>query len=199
MSQPTSAYDLLEERERHVVDDYVLYVIQEQEKRRERIALALNYPIPQEYMKRSRGVLAKPLARAALAERIKHLADQQDLNPARVVHEHAQIAFANLHDFLEPQPFGDYALKNIKEIPYEKMAAVKAIRTKPTMNGMHTEIVMHDKLSSLKALGELMGLVAPDKQPVLEEYAKPQVSEGEQSNLPVAAPAETYAQMLEKL
>ena len=84
-STPTRAYDLLEPHERQAVDDYVKFAVDYQNSRRERIAHALEYPIPTEQVRRSKGVLAKPLARAAVAEKIQALADEQDLSPSRVI------------------------------------------------------------------------------------------------------------------
>lgn len=194
---PTTAYTLLTERERECVDEYLEYIIDMQRYKRERIVHALKYPIDPQYLKRSKGLLNRALVRAALAEKIKEAADEQDLSPSRVIAEHASIAFSNLKDYLEANPFGDFTLKDISQIPDEKMAAVKSIKTRPTMNGIHTEIQMHDKLQSLKILAELMGLVAPDKPPVLEDYATPVKSEEE--ILEDAAPEELYQQLLENM
>lgn len=195
-SAPTKAYDLLEERERKIVDEYLQYAISTQKNRGERIALALSYPISSEHVKYSRGLLAKPLVRVALAEKIQEAADEEDLNPQRVIREHASIAFSNLQDFIETQPFGDFTLKNISEIPREKMAAVKSIKAAPTINGMRTEIHMHDKIQSLKILAELMGLVAPDAPPVLEEYTSKALPTDAAAT---DAPEEEYARLLEQI
>lgn len=170
---PTTAYDLLTEAEREAVDAYVNYAIEIQHSKRERIIHALYIPIPHEYIKRSRDALYKPLVRAAVAERIKKAAADQDISPDRVIQEHASIAFSNLADYVEVAGFGEFKVKDISTISPEKMAAVKSIETKPGMYGIQTKIVLHDKHPSLKAMGEMMGLVAPDKPPALIEYVRP--------------------------
>lgn len=193
MTTPTTAYDLLDENERRLVDEYVTYVLNEQKRRCERIALALNYPIASEYVRRSRGVLSKPLVRAALAERIRVLAEEQDISPTRVIQEHASIAFSNILDYFDPHPFGELVLKNLSDIPRDKMAAVKSIKTIPTSSGMRTEVYLHDKATSLKVMTELMGLVAPDKPPVLEGYSS---SAKQEALIDQQAPEELYATLI---
>lgn len=190
MTLPTSAYDLLDEHERAVVDEYMLYLRNEQNMRKERIAVAIEYPINPEYLKRSRGLLARPLVRAALAEKIRAAGEEQDLSPSRVIKEHATIAFSNIADYYESRGFGEVHIKDLTKIPRELMAAVKTIRTKPTMYGNHMEIVMHDKKESLKVFGELMGLVAPDRPPALEDYTKDSITARALQDAPEAIYAE---------
>ncbi len=193
LTTPTRAYDLLEHFERQAVDDYVKYAADEQHRKRQRIALALNIPIPSEMVRRSKGVLAKPLARAAIAERLQELASEQDVSPDRIIREHAAIALSNIADYLDVRPFGDFTVKPLDTIPYEKLAAVKSMKTIPSPYGNRTEITLHDKHPSLKVLTELVGLVAPDAPPVLQEYAKPinKVNQLEQ------VPEKAYAELLE--
>ena len=181
---PTTAYLLLELEERHLVDDYVQYAINEQYKKRERIIHALYLPIPTEYIRRSKSALYKPLLRAAITERLREAADEQDISPSRVIREHASIAFSNLTDYIEATGFGDFRVKDLARLSADKMGAVKSIETKPGMYGLATKVVLHDKHSSLKAMGEMMGLVAPDKAPALVEYVKPPAAISETSDVP---------------
>lgn len=192
-STPTRAYDLLEPHERQAVDDYVKFAVDYQNSRRERIAHALEYPIPTEQVRRSKGVLAKPLARAAVAEKIQALADEQDLSPSRVIAEHAAIAFSNIADYLDVRPFGDFTVKQLDTIPRQALAAVKSMKTIPSAYGNRTEITLHEKMTSLKVLTELMGLVAPDRPPVLADYSKPPATKEQLRQ----EPEDAYAQLLE--
>jgi len=167
---PTRAYDLLETIEKTMVDEYVLFAVNEQKRKHERIDVALALPIPSEYIRRSRNALYRPLILAAIAEKIKEASDLEDISPTKVVKEHAAIAFSNLADFLEEAPFGDVKLKKLSGISSDKLGAIKTIETKPGPFGLSTKIVLHDKRASLDALSDMMGLVAPDKPPVLEGY-----------------------------
>jgi len=193
INSPTKAYDLLEAIEREVVDDYVAYVQSDQKFKGERIAIALGYAIPAEYVRRSKGALNKPIVRIAVQEKIQQIADDEDLSPSRVIKEHAAIAFSNLKDFVEAADFGEFKVKNLDEIPKELMGAVKTIRTVPTAYGNRIEVIMHDKLASLKMMGELMGLAAPDRPPALEDYSTPREEKKELK----ATAADAYTQLLE--
>lgn len=193
LTPPSKAYDLLEQHERQAVDEYVTYAKNRQYHSRQRIALAIEIPIPSEMVRRSKGVLAKPLARAAVCEKLTEAANEQDISPDRVIQEHASIAFSNIVDFLDKGPFGDFSIKALDSIPRQLFAAVKSMKTIPSPYGMRTEITLHDKLPSLKTLSELMGLVSPDAPPVLAEYSKPKSVE-QALNL---APETAYATLLE--
>lgn len=193
LSTPTRAYDLLEPFERQAVDDYVKYAVSNQREQRQRIAHALNVAIPSEYVRRSKGVLAKPIARAAVAEKLQEAANDEDLSPDRVIKEHAAIAFSNIADYLIVMPFGDFSVKSLNDIPRAALAAVKSMKTIPSPYGNRTEITLHDKHQSLKVLTELMGLVAPDRPPPLADYSKPVVNKAEQQAVPEAA----YVALLE--
>lgn len=194
LNTPTSAYDLLEPIERQAVDDYVNFAVADQRHKRQRIALALNIPIPSEYVRRSKGILARPVARAAVAEKLSEEASKQDMSPDRVVAEHAAIAFSNIADYVDVRPFGDFTVKSLDTIPRAALAAVKSLKTIPSPYGIRTEVVLHDKHPSLKVLTELMGLVAPDRPPPLADYSKVPMAVGADNNAPESA----YIEYLEQ-
>lgn len=191
---PTDAYNLLTDAERNVVDDYISYVLATQKQRNERIALALNYPIPPEFTRLSRGAILKPLSRAAVAERIKEEAQKQDLSPDRLIREYAALAHSNHDDFFYIGNFGELIMRPWDEIPREKKAAVKTVRSETTMRGTKYEIVMHDKKGAMDTLAQLMGMVASKEAPLLEDYA---TSKSDSDRELLEAPADIYAQMLE--
>jgi len=190
---PTRAYDLLEPSEKEAVDEYIDYVIEEQHIARERIIHALYKPIPYEYLVRHKKCLYKPIVLAAVAERIKEEAHIQDISPDRVIEEHAAIAFSNISDYMEAGQFGEIKLKDLSKVSREKMEAVKSIEAKPGMYGISTKIVLHDKHPSLKAMGEMMGLVAPDKPAPLLEYVKPPKKDEQLTK----SPEQLYTDLLE--
>lgn len=195
MLTPTTAYTLLEPHERTIVDEYVQYAINEQHRKRERIIHALYLPIPSEYIRRSKSALYKPLLRAAVAECLNKAADAQDISPNRVIQEHASIAFSCITDYIESVGFGDFRVKDLSTIPIDKLGAVKSIETKPGMYGLATKIVLHDKHPSLKAMGEMMGLVAPDKTPPLLDYVKPPQA----IDVATDVPEQVYIELLESV
>lgn len=194
VSTPTSAYDLLEPFERQAVDTYVEFIIGEQYRKRHPIRHALSLPIPSEHVRRSKGVLAKPLARAALAQKLTEAANTEDMCPDRVLKEYGVIAFSNMADYVDVREFGDFTVKQLDKIPRELLAAVKSMKTIPSPYGIRTEITLYDKHPALKALAEYMGVVTPDSTPILKEYVKPPVTVEQLQQVPEKA----YAELLEQ-
>lgn len=195
--KPTGAYDLLTPAERQIVDEYVEYAINKQNERKERIALAINYPIPPEFSSRSRGLILKPLPRAALAERIKEEGQRQDLSPDTLIKEYYNIAYSNVEDYFKVGDFGELVLKDWDSIPREKLAAIKKVNSKMTTRGIESEVILHDKRGAMDILAKLMGMVASEEQPLLEEYATDKREQQKQQDL-LNAPADAYAAMLEE-
>lgn len=170
-TRPTRAYDLLDSDERDSVDDYLTYVLADAKRNNERIALSLERPIPTDIVKRSRGILLRPVVRAAMAEVIQERANQQDLNPTRVINEYAAIAFSSMADYIQHGDFGSMSIDITKCTPAQ-LAAIKTIKESPGLHGTKLEVVLHDKLIALGKLAELMGLVNSDAPPILAIPAK---------------------------
>ena len=192
---PTRAYDLLDESERKAVEDYVQYIVAEQQRKNQRIDLALNLPIPSEYIKRSRGALLRPVPRAALAERIMEESNTADISPSRVIKELAKIAFSDITDYMCTGAFGSVDLKQLQDIPADKAGAIKSIETKIGQSGSNSKITMHDKLPALRALSEMMGITAPEQGPVLKEYVKQEIRKATKEE--IKAPEAEYVELLE--
>lgn len=196
-SYPTKAYDLLDEAERKAVEEYVQYIVSEQKRKNQRIDLALNLPIPSEYIKRSRGALLRPVPRAALAERIIEESASADISPDRVIKELAKIAFSDITDYLYTGAFGSVDMKQLKDIPHDKAGAIKSVETKIGQASTSSKITMHDKLPALKALCEMMGLTAPENAPVLGEYVKQEIRKVAKEQ--IEAPEAEYVELLENV
>jgi hypothetical protein len=152
---PSNCYDLLDPAEQAAVNDYVLLLTGECQRRGGRIANVLGQPIPSELVRRSRGVLERPMVRAAIHEALTDAAQRQDVSPARVVREHAALAFSNIADFIEFGLFGEIIF-NFRGRSREQMAAIKQIKIDDTPTGRSMTFTMHDKQPSLKSLQEIM-------------------------------------------
>lgn len=193
---PTRAYDLLEDDERRAVEEYVRWVVGEQRARNQRIDLALNLPIPSDHIKRSRGVLLRPVVRAALAERILQEAENTDISPDRVIREYAKIAFSDVTDYLKPGLYGDLTLKDFKDIPADKTSAIKSIEANYKASGaMNVKVVMHDKHAALRTLSDMMGITTPEQPTPLKEYVKQEIRNAQ--NTIEFAPEAEYVELLE--
>lgn len=162
---PSRAYDLLDFDEREAVDNYLLYVKSEAQRLGDRIGNALHRPIPSDMVRRSKGLLNRPVVRAALAETIAKLSDEQDLSPARLIREIGVMAHSNMEDYIRRGDFGIIDL-DLSQCTREQMAAVKSFKIIPTIYGNRQEITLHEKLPATRMLAEMMGLVnSPDGTP----------------------------------
>lgn len=194
---PTRAYDLLTDTEREAVDGYVEFAVRQQRASHQRVLAALNMPIPSEYIRRSRQALNRPVLRAAIAERIIEIAAQADISPDRAIHEYATVAFSDITDYLRTGLYGEPVLKDMREIPPAKAGAIKSIECQPGHMGTRWKITLHDKLPALKTLTDMMGMTAPERPPVLADYAKQEIREEQRKA--VAAPEQQYNELLENL
>lgn len=194
---PTKIYDLLEADERSYVDEYINYIVKEQRRKKERIIHALSLPIPTEYLRKSKGKLYKPLLLAAVSEKIKDIANEQDFGPEAVIKEYLAIAFAKQDDFLEPAGFGDLKMKNLNEIDPNKMGAIKSVEIKPGPFGLHTKLVLQDKNPALTKLTEFFGMKPREGKPaILEEWSKPLEAKEREKEL---TGSEGYIKLLEQI
>ena len=189
---PTSAYDIISEAEREVLEEYVSYAVAEQQRKHQRVDLALNLPVPAEFMRKGRDCFAKPVVLAALRERLLEESARRDISPDRVIREYGKIAFSDISDYLEQAAWGTVQLKDFNSIPADKLGAIKSVETRTGANGS-----AQVKFPALKALAELMGLVAPDAPPALEGYVKQEIRTMEQQQL--QAPEAEYEELLEEV
>lgn len=195
---PTSAYDMITEAERAVLEDYVSYAVTEQQRKHQRVDLALNLPVPAEFMRKGRECFAKPVVLAALRERLLEESARRDISPDRVIREYGKIAFSDISDYLKQGSWGTVQLKDFANISADKLGAIKSVETRMGSNGAtQVKLVLHDKFPALKALAELMGLVAPDAPPALEGYVKQEIRSMEQAAL--QAPEAEYEELLEEV
>lgn len=195
---PTSAYDMITEAERAVLEEYVSYAVTEQQRKRQRVDLALNLPVPAEFMRKGRECFAKPVVLAALRERLLEESARRDISPDRVIREYGKIAFSDISDYLEQGSWGTVQLKDFANVSADKLGAIKSVETRMGSNGAtQVKLVLHDKFPALKALAELMGLVAPDAPPALEGYVKQEIRSMEQAAL--QAPEAEYEELLEEV
>jgi hypothetical protein len=188
-----SAYDSLTQSEKQAVDEYVQFAAQEQRNKREAISGALVKPIPNEWILKTHRVLSRPVPMAAVVERLKQMSDAEDMSPDKVVREYITIGTSDIGDYMTRDAYGHLVMKALNEIDPIKRRAIKKIETRSTQYGPSTTLTLHDKLPALNALSEMMGLIAKDKQPVLQEYVTPKKLKAEIEELPEAS----YQELLE--
>lgn len=190
---PTLAYDLLSVQEKEAADRYVEHIITKQRQLKQPLSNALSEPIPVEWVLKSHNVLERPLVRAAISEKLLRASHVEDMSPDKVVREYICLATSDIGDFLEADSFGNMVAKDLKKIDPIKRRAIRTFESKPTSFGVAHKIVLHDKLPALRALSEMMGLVEPDKPPVLQDYGRPKTAKIENEE----APEVEYQRLLE--
>lgn len=171
-----SAYRQLRPAERSYVDGYVQGVERDAQRKGERISNALHRAIPADVMEASRGMLERPLVRAAIAERINDLAAQSELTVQRVVKELMGVAFASIGDYMQVgedgQPYFDLAT-----CTPEQLAAIQSIEIdqSETMRGTSRKFKfkLHDKLAAIDKLARFMGMLEAENPHWRASQARP--------------------------
>jgi hypothetical protein len=167
-----SAYRQLRPAEKAYVDGYIQTVERDAARIGERISNALYRVIPGEVVEASRGMLDRPLVRAAIAERINELAAASELTVHRVLKEYMSIAFASMGDYMtvgeDGQPMFDLA----KCTP-EQLAAIKTVEVEEGVRGRKFKFTLHDKLGALAPLGKYMGMLEADNPHWRNDNARP--------------------------
>lgn len=165
-----SAYDGLNSNEREVVDAYVNSVKIYAEQNNELILHSLSRPIPEDVIARSRGVLEKPLVKAAIYDRIKELSDEEDLSAKRVMREHMNLAMSNMADYLKFEDSGFMKIE-LSQCTRKQLAAVKKVKVEHGIFGTQVTIELHDKNAHLQALNKMMGLDQADNSTYLKHIS----------------------------
>ncbi len=156
------AYWQLEPMERKFCDGYVRDIETIADKTGCRLLAALQAPYPLELDNRARSMLARPLVRAAIAERIRELSDLYDISVYRTLKELTAIAYSNIGNYIEVDQFGVPDIKLDKCTP-EMLSAIKSfeIEDKPR-GGRKVKFQLHDKLSALANVMRYQGLLGDD-------------------------------------
>lgn len=174
-----SAYRQLQPAEKVFVDAYVADTEREANRRNERISLALHRAIPADVVNASRGMLERPMVRAAISERINDIAASNELTGHRVIKEIMAMAFSSVGDYMEVgddgQPWFDLA-----RCTPEQLSAIKSIKIEETGGGgierptkRKFEFVLHDKIAAIKMLADHIGLLQADNSHWAAQNARP--------------------------
>jgi len=199
----TSAYRSLQPAEKAFVDGYVADVERESERRNERISNALYRPVPPEMIEASRGMLDRPMVRAAITERISALAADSELSPRRVIKELMGIAFGSLEHYMDvtDDGAGGSVLRvNVEKATPEQLAALQSFEIEETFgrNGPTRKIKlkMHDKLAALDRIAKYMGLLEADNPHWRAENARPVGPASLPGSIDTAQAADAYGRMI---
>lgn len=159
------AYWQLSPMQRKFVDGYVADIETIADKTGQRLLAVLQGPFPYELDVRASAMLAVPMVRAAIAERIKELSDLYDISVYRTLKEMTAIAYSNISNYITIDPnFGTPEIDLSRCTP-EHLSAVKSfeIEDKPR-GGRKYKFVLHDKLGALGNVMRYQGLLSDDNQ-----------------------------------
>ncbi len=170
-----SAYRQLAAAERAFVDGVIIEFERLADRNKERIALMLNRPIPAAIVERSRGMLDRPMVRAAISERVNEISAANDLTVQRMVKEMMSIGFSSIGNYMTVEEDLDgegqivsTPVFDLARCTPEQLAAIKSIDVEESGDGLSRpvkrkiKITLHDKVAGLKMLGEFMGMLASD-------------------------------------
>lgn len=157
------AYWQIEPLERKFVDGYVADIESIADKTGQRLLAVLQAPFPYELDMRARALLARPLVRAAVAERIKELSDAYDISVYKTLKEVVAIAYSNIGNYFTIDPNTGLPDLDWSKCTPEMLSAVKSIEIedKPR-GGRKYKMTLHDKNVGLNALMRYQGLLADD-------------------------------------
>lgn len=157
------AYWQLEPWERKFVDGYVSDIENIADKTGQRLLAVLQAPFPYELDQRAVVLLARPMVRAAIGERIKELSELYDVSFAKTIRELTNIAYSNIINYFDIDILSGMPIPAFGKATPEQMSAVKSIEIddKPR-GGRKIKLVLHDKMAGLGYLMEYQGLRKPD-------------------------------------
>lgn len=178
------AYWQIEPMERKFVDGYVSDLESIAEKTGQRLQAVMQAPFPYEMDQRSVALLARPMVRAAIAERIKELSDLYDISAYRTLKELTAIAYSNIGNYVEINPVTGLPEIDLSECTTEMLSAVKSfeIEDKPR-GGRKYKFQLHDKIAALSYVMRYQGLLADENQHWRE--VEQSSNTNKQSTLPV--------------
>lgn len=192
------AYWQIDAMQRKFVDGYVSDIETIASKTGKRLLAVLQEPFPWELDQRSKAMLAIPLVRAAIAERVNSLSQVYEISVHRTLKEIVSIAYSNISNYIEVDAFGVPEIDLSRATP-EMMSAVKSfeIEDKPR-GGRKYKFQLHDKIAALRMIAQYQGLIGEDSSAHwkdAEQSVKPQRAK----QLPASSSEEDAAELYSKM
>lgn len=153
------AYWQIEPMERKFVDGYVSDIERIADRTGQRLIAALRAPFPYELDNRSKAMIARPLVRAAIAERIRELSEMCDISIYRTLKELTAISYSNIKNYVKINELGEPEINLLNCTP-EQMSAVKSFEVEYlARGGKKVKFVLHDKMAGLGMVMRYQGLL----------------------------------------
>lgn len=192
------AYQQIDKAEKAFVDGYVADVEHVAEKTGQRLLAVLANPLPFKLDARAYAYLARPMVRAAIADRVHSLAEASNVTTYRTIKEAACVAYSNIGNYTKVNDFGEPEI-NLSNATPEQMAAVKSFEWEDKPNGgRKVKFVLHDKMAAIDKLMRYQGLLSDSGEHFNASLRseKPAKSAAIPANASEDAAADLYAQTL---
>lgn len=149
---------------------------------------------------RAQQMLSKPHVRSAIHERAKQIAAKFDVDANSVIKEVANIAFANMSNYLHITADGDPYI-DLSGCDFNQLAAIQEVTVEDFTEGRgddardvrRIKIKLHPKLEALEKLMKYLQMYAPERIDVNVR------TENVNINMTAQEAAELYAQSLRKV
>lgn len=149
---------------------------------------------------RANAMLQKPHVKRAIAERARQLASKFEVEANSVVKEVAQIAFANMSNYLHITADGDPYI-DLSHCTFDQLAAIQEVTVEDYTEGRgddardvrRIKLKLHPKLEALEKLMKYLQMYAPERIDVNVR------TENVNINMTAQEAAELYAQSLRKV
>lgn len=198
-----SAYKQLQPAERSFVDGLVRELENAAMRAGERISNALGRPLPPHIIASdTKDMLLRPVVTAAITERVREIAADNELTPQMWIKHAMSCAFSSMANYVTIDPFDGSASIDLSKCTPEHMMAIESLEVEGyggdgfTAGGKQkVKIKLHSKSTFMQMLGKYMGLVEPENPVWRADKAQqtPQIAHSDT----VEAAGERYGAMLE--
>lgn len=153
------AYFQIDGMERAFVDGYVADIERHAAKNGQRLLAVLRSYSPGDLDQRSLTLLARPLVRAAIADRVREIADLADVSTYRTLKEVTAIAYANMGNYMSVNEYGEPEVDLSKCTP-EQLTAIQSFEVEwSPRGGKKIKFKLHDKIAGLRMVMDYQGLL----------------------------------------
>lgn len=190
----TTAYRQLRPSEKVFVDGYVSDLETVAVRTGEKLQTLLALPVNENIDERSANFLSLSLVRAAIAERVRELAEEMEISVYKTLKELRSLAYSNIGNYMDIGEDG-HPYFDLARCTPEQLSAVKSIKIEEGVRGGRKfEFVLHDKVSSLDKLMKYQGLL--DDEHWKAENAKAVKSKRLTADTSDDEAADLYAKMI---
>lgn len=155
-----SAYGSLDAMERRFVDGYVTDLQIFAEKTGQQLGAVIHLPFPYELDQRSIVMLAGPMVRAAITERVQSLSQAFDFSIARTLRSLSNVAYSNIQNYFEIDILSGHPSFALHKATKDQLEAVKSIEIEDlARGGRKFKITLHDKMNALNLAMRYQGLL----------------------------------------